>query len=529
MRNFSHLILRPGFAIWALLSFAGCGETQNPDPVSPSTSGPLEGDLHFQRFDIPEAGERFVTGNVKIFAEDVISIRGTMRVRPGVTVTLVAEDSIWIGGTIKPDTGMAVSRSARSADEATISAATSSFIVAANGIGIDGRIALPPDTDFLAAGIFKFSLANPRIAIGGTIETSALDAASTRAGGGRSGAIEIGTARAVRAVADQVQGTPTAGARTFFSVHVSDTLRTGDGGRGGDDRVGTLIVGDTRAFTASDGGAAGDIVLSATGEIDVSLARLLPGNGGAGGDAGDSLAARGVDGVAPGASGQNMRAESGHGGDGGSIELEAAMVVPFPPQAPGRGGAGGSVFLSAGNGGPGGDGGDASIFLGAPGAAGTGRTNAPAIPPVTRVLLLGGANGGDSDRPQFFGGDGGYVQIKSRGNRRTLLHRLRIDGYGNAGAGYSGCASEPQVGGTGGGDAATVPAQDQFVSVFADTSVTVFGNTNITGSFRGGDGGDGITPGARGTGGFSFMNRTFLQRIGDDGITGESCADPAAR
>ncbi len=528
MRIFSHFVLRRGFVALALFAFLGCGDTKNPDPVSPDTSGPLEGDLHVQSFDLPQESERSVSGNLKIFADDLISIRGTLRVKPGASVTLVAEDSIWISGTIEPDTATALSRFARSAGGPAASAATASFIMASNAITVTGRIALSPDTDFLASGIRMLFRESPRITIGGKIETSALDAGSTRAGGGRSGAIEIGTDRAVRAASDQAPGTPTTMAAAFFVVRVTDTLRTGNGGRGGDDRGGTLIAGDARAFTASDGGPAGDILIEATGEIDVSLARLLPGNGGAGGNAGDSLAARGEDGDAPGASGQNMRAESGHGGGGGSIGLEAPSVMASPPQPPGRGGAGGSAFVSAGNGGPGGDGGDVSIFLGAPGTAGTGQASAPAIPPVTRVQLFGGANGGDSDRSPVFGGAGGYVQIKSRDNRRAVLHRLRIDGYGNAGSGFGGCASEPPVGGTGGGDAATVPAQDQFVAVFADTFVTVFGNTDITDSFRGGDGGEGPTPGARGTGGFSLMNRLLL-RIGADGITGESCVEPVAR
>jgi len=528
MRIFSHAYLRRSLALFAFLALAGCGDTENPDPVSPDGDGPLEGDIHVESFDLPEGRERAVTGTLKIFADDVISIRGTLRVEPGATVTLVAEDSIWIGGTIVPDAATSLSRFAGRADGAGALAATASFLVASNAIDIAGDISLPPDTDFLASGIRMLFRESPRIAVRGTIETTSLDATGTRLDGGRSGAIEIGTVRAVNAASDQAPGTPTTMAATFFAVRVADTLRTGDGGRGGDDRAGTLIAGDARAFTASDGGAAGDISIRATGGIDASLGWLLAGNGGAGGDAGDSLSARGEDGDSTGASGQNMRAESGHGGDGGSIGLDAPTVSASAAQSPGRGGVGGSAFVSAGNGGPGGEGGDVSIFLGAPGPAGTGPASAPPLPPETRVQLRGGANGGDSDRASRFGGRGGYVQIKSRDNRRAVLHRLRIESYGNAGSGFDGCGSEPQVGGTGGGDAATVPAQEQFVSVFADTLVTVFGNVDITDSFRGGDGGDGTSPGARGSGGFSLTNR-LRSRIGADGITGDSCVAPAVR
>jgi len=534
MRNFSHIdsstprrALALALAAAAIAALAGCGETENPGPVSPDGDGPLEGDIHVQNFDLPEGRDRAVTGTLKIFADDRISIRGTLRIRPGATVTLVAEDSIWIGGTIKPDTATAFARLAALDAGAHAASATANFLIASNAIAITGDISLPPDTDFLASGIRMLFRESPRITVAGKIETKSLGAATARLDGGRSGAIEIGSDRAVRAAGDQAPGTPTTMAATFFIVRVSDTLRTGDGGRGGDDKTGTLVAGNARAFTASDGGAAGDIVIEATGEIDASLGRLVAGNGGAGGSAGDSLAARGEDGGAPGEPGQNIRAESGHGGEGGSIDLEAATVSASPVAVPGRGGVAGGVFVSAGNGGPGGGGGDVTILLGAPGSAGTGGGAAPPIPPETRVQLRDGGNGGDSADSLRFGGAGGYVQIKSRDNRRAFLHRLRIENYGNAGAGFDGCASNPPRGGTGGGDAGTVPAQDGFVAVFADTSVTVFGNTEFTDSFRGGDGGRGTTPGARGTGGFSLMNR-LLGRIGADGITGETCAAPAA-
>jgi hypothetical protein len=541
MRIFSHRRRHPALLIavacsTVAIALASCGEQENPEPMAPDSNAPLEGEINVDRFEIAAGRARTVVGDLVLTADEIV-IAGTLRVEPGVSVSLVAKRAIRITGSIEPDTSVA----ARSALGATglgrhdpsavlaapqpgaAPAAANTFLLVANAIRHSGRIELPVDTDLLAAGIGGLLLGSTSIWLQGPVATRAQDGPTELRDGGPSGSIEIGTDRAVQAAGDLVGGAPTTIAAPFATVLVSDTVRTGTGGRGGADRSGTSTVGQTLAFRASSGGDAGDILIEALGAVDLTGGAVIAGDGGTGGDVGGPEAARAADGDARGESGENLRAETGHGGDGGSIVLDGGSIVGATAVMPGRPGPAGSAFVAAGRGGPGGGGGDATILVGTPGVAGTGPAGSPGVSFVTRLELKSGGNGGDSDSAGMTGGAGGTVQIRARDNRRVSLHWLVIDGYGNAGHGFDGCVAESDVPGTGGGDAGTVDGQDGFVAIFADTLVTVFINGGITNSFGGGDGGDGLVPGSRGFGGWFIKNREASRKVGEDGISGVTC------
>jgi hypothetical protein len=542
MRIFSHRRGSParfvplGCAIVAL-ALANCGGQENPELIAPPSNAPLEGEINVDRFEIPEGRARTVIGDLVVTAADEVVIAGTMRVEPGVSVSLVTKGEIRITGSIEPDTAAAkqsafAGTGAPRRDpsdaglaeplEGAVPAAANSFVLVANAIRHSGRIEITPDTDLLAAGVGGLLYAPTSIRLEGPVTTKGLAGTEAR-DGGPSGSIEIGTDRAVRIARDLIGGSPTTLAAPFATVLVSDTVRTGAGGRGGSDHSGTVTVGQTLTFKASSGGDAGDILIEAITGIDLTGGALIAGDGGTGGDVGGPESMRATDGDARGESGQNLRAETGHGGDGGSVVLESASIVGVAAAKPGRPGPAGSAFVAAGSGGPGGGGGTATILVGAPGAAGTGPGGSPGISPVTRIELKSGGNGGDSDSAGMAGGNGGAVVIGGRDNRAAALHWLVIDAYGNAGQGFDGCVMEPEVPGTGGGDAGTVAGQDGYVAIYADVLVNVLNNGGITNSFSGGNGGDGLTAGSRGFGGLFIKNQQAPQKVGEDGISGVTC------
>ena len=481
--------------------------TSPPDPdvdELPDTipSGTYEvGDLH-----VPAADTFTIQGDVMLLSSGTVTLEGGLILLPGATLS-VAADSLTFAGLLAVGSGPAAvaplgGASARvdgeSAGEATVNLFARRLRIEApiEGVGIALATVEGGRIDVLAA------------------LTGNVGAASGERGvdGAPGGPVHVGDVVASDAFAGVSVNDLPAGVPAL--IVVSAPVRGGRGGDGFDDLVGIAEGLDVSAF-GSNGGRGGNVVIRAA-ELDADGDFIAAGAGGFGGSCGirqfgESTSLAALDAEAPGQAGGDVVCFTGHGGQGGSVDVSAVERI-LGGYVGGLGGPPGAARLRAGNGGPGGRGGNVELRAGLGGA--DGRPAPETVIAAVSVVVRSGGIGGDGNAPGMAGGAGGSILlVDAAGNALPLSSPIEIIGpAANGGDGYSGCVATPFIpGGAGGAAGLLVLNGGPFPVLTGDSS------------FIGGDGSDGRAPGAPGSGGTDDTGRL----LGRAGTPGDACNSPA--
>jgi hypothetical protein len=445
----------------------------------------LSGTLNVTSFVIPAGQSRTVTGNLIVNSVQDLRIEGELLITPGARVALYSEGTVGIHGPIHAAPGR---KPITRQDEPS----GSIHLIGRNVEITQKNTPFVVETAAPGDGIFiTTSDPNGTVTISQDMVTKAGDHSTERGRmGGRSGDIFIGTDPVIQVA--QADGKAAAKPK---SVTITSTLRTGRGGNGFTDLSGEELADGSLFVRGTFGGASGDIMIDSARlatDPKIPLDRLIAGHGG---DAGSSGApgkpVRARSGQAIGEAGQSVKALPGIGGSGGKVTLGAVMEHQAEV------GIEGSVYVAAGNGGPGGDGGNTTVEV---------LVREIARTDVSFVELVDGGNGGPAPTESVRGGTGGNVTFVVHVSPEIATHGVRIENYGNGGAGFGGCSATPPLPGMNGGAGGnlTVPPPRSLV---------------VSDSFRGGRGGDGTPPGAKGAGGTFTRDGTRYP----DGADGATC------
>lgn len=501
----------PGaLALAALLTLPlACDDdgTSPPDPgldKLPDTvpSGTYEvGDLH-----LPAGASRAIAGEVVILSSGSVRLDGRLLLLPGSGLVIAATDSLIIAGSIVPDTLAPASTTASSRLSGRKLAGATAFsgnvIRVTEAATLDGM----GNTHFAATGS------------DGVVEIltrmwarHGRDAESSLEDGEHGADIAIGNPAAIASLAS-IGVTATRPA--LIRIGPSGMLRGGDGGYGFDDQEGTLS-NSTLVARGTAGGRGGSVYAYAA-EIRIE-GGAYGGRGGEGGwcGAGDnSIAAdepvplRAPDATVDGESGIGIDCTTGVGGDGGSVEIVADLIVGNDNAIGGVSGGRGGLFARAGNGAAGGNGGSIIARFEGPGTFGRPLSGAPPTDPYIRIGP--GGIGGASNAPGVPGGSGGSITILTTGGDPVPHYRFLLERpLSNGGAGFSGCLASPFAPGSAGG-------RGGMLTVAGAEPPEYEGDGD---AFAGGAGSDGLEPGPGGSGGYDDAGN----RLGPDGSEGLAC------
>lgn len=435
---------------------------------------PIGGTIDTDNFVIAAGETRVLTSNLKVHTTNSIRIDGTLQVPAGMSFELTSDKDATIGGKIIGDPA------APPGKRPTGDGSTYGDV---NGINVrfSGSVSLRRGDKFYCYATGpggSLVIARSSFMHAG----NGFDSDSTDQPGGAGASVEIGSAAA------QTHGVALghAGATAFDTITIEEGAHVyaGDGGMGASDHRGKQD-GDQLRGEASAGGRGGDINIFAKVSIAMN-GRLKAGDGGrAGAIAEDFPAAQ--DGYFYQQQGQTITAISGRGGDGGNCSVLSPATTGTGKKFRGNGAYGGFITVSPGNGGESGHGGDANLYVGRKGADGSGDDD-QFLPPIPRVVVQNGGNGGAGILAGHTGGNGGHLVIRQLDGLVDEPCNVQVISSFNGGAGADGCIYPPYRAGAVGGTA------------FDDVYDMITAEPDYQESLVGGDGGFGNGPAKGGTG-----------------------------
>lgn len=478
----------------------------------------LSGTYRRVRFEVAEGATHSVTGDLTVFADELIDIRGKLDPEPGVSIALVSDGDLLVSGEIGDSADVADDSALLAGETAASTGANADdagdHVLLGNQINIGGDIrAEDPGQGVIIAGLSPA----PNIVIEATVRAGTGGRDETGAGL-EGGSIHIGSATAKQR-AQELGKT----VEDFVQVTIDGAfIEAGLGGSGASKEEFDDVTGQLATVATRPGGPGGDLSIRGISVILLNDPFIRAGPGGAGGSVGSFITEplRAPDGEEPGEKGVSVEVVTGRGGDGGDLTIEGSREGGFEG-GPGGGGQGSPlVLVGPGSGGPGGDGGDASIQVGRWGDSGTGP-GAPVFSILRPLVVLTDGNGGTSESPEMSGGNGGKftVSLIPGGDLPPDGFPLSVASphpytFGSGGLGFDAC--NPVGAGSKGG------AGGLLAVITAEGTPSV--EVDLVVSLRGGNGGDGIPPGARGAGGSGTINGEEVEALqGSPGSDGGTC------
>jgi hypothetical protein len=456
-----------------------------------------------------------VSGNTAIVVDSTFILAGTLEVAKGASLTLYGGKRLEISGILDGDSA-------------------AEYIIGGGEVEIDDdqQAALRGDRSASAkvsglVGGAEATYLSPKsltVKQGGHITSGKGEDGTKESRDGKKGYnIEIGTILA------RTKMTGTTGkvlpATESIVVENGGRILAGNGGKGYSvaARSDGVVTGNLWTARAGNGGPGGDVVLAA-GQIDVQ--RVINGGtwimGGRGGNGGSIQPAEPLrDGSGLAEEGESLDAFSGGGGNGGQVIINAPQFAAAP-LAIWRAGGGevGEVSVSGGNGRNGGPGGNFILVMGTPGDHGTVTAppgtvlQADPAPNPPRIFLKEAINGGHSADPQKPGGRGGLLAVSGPSEAVTAVQSINLNAVARGGFGFNGCAVNPVINGTGGGDGGK-----RSLLLVGAPPIQMAGS-----SFDGGPGGPGFpAAGAGGARGEQLQGPGGAIPLGNSGIPGALC------